>query len=152
MGGKSSTSTSTVQIPPEVLARYNAVNARAEEAAKNPFQSYEGQFVAGLTPEQQAGIRQTSNVSQTAQPYFEAATGLTMTGARDVGALTPGQIGYYQNPYTEAVAGTTLQALQRQQGQQLAEQQARAIKSGGGFGDRRAARGADQPCRCRPGG
>lgn len=138
MGGKSSTSSSTVQIPPEVLARYNAVNARAEEAAKNPFQPYGGEFVAGLTPEQQAGIQQASNVSQAAQPYFNTATGLTMAGAQDVGALTPGQIGYYQNPYTEAVAAPTLQALQRQQGQQLAEQQARAIKSGAGFGDRAA--------------
>ena len=38
MGGKKATSTSKVSIPPEVLARYNAVNARAETAANTPFQ------------------------------------------------------------------------------------------------------------------
>jgi molybdenum-dependent DNA-binding transcriptional regulator ModE len=37
-GGKGGTTTQTVQIPPEVMARYNAVNARAEDVAKQPFQ------------------------------------------------------------------------------------------------------------------
>jgi hypothetical protein len=38
MGGKTSKSTQTVSIPPEVLARYNAVNSRAKQAAATPFQ------------------------------------------------------------------------------------------------------------------
>lgn len=135
-GGKSSTSTQTVSIPPEVLARYNAVNARAEEVAKQPFQQYGGEFVAPLTPTQTAGIQATSAASQLAQPYFGAATGLTMSGARDVGPLTQGQIGYYENPYTQAVAAPTLQALQQQQGQERVQQQAQAIRSGAFGGDR----------------
>lgn len=73
-GGKSSTTTSQVSIPPEVLARYNAVNARAENVAATPFQPYQGQFVAGLTPTQQQGIAATSQASQQAQPYYGAAT------------------------------------------------------------------------------
>ena len=51
MGGKTTTSTSQVQIPPEVLARYNAVNARAEDVAQKPFQIYStdpAAFVAQL--------------------------------------------------------------------------------------------------------
>ena len=138
MGGKSSTSSSTVQIPPEVLARYNAVNARAEQAAANPFQNYNGQFVAGLTQEQQQGVSQTAAASQAAQPYYNAAAGMTLGASQDVGPLTQEQIGYYQNPFTQAVVDPTLQALQRQQGMQRNEQQARAIKSGAGFGDRAA--------------
>lgn len=136
MSGKSSTSTSSVAIPPEVLARYNAVNARAETAAANPFQNYTGQFVAGLTNEQQAGVNQASTSAQTAQPYYQAAAGLTANAAKDVGALTPGQINQYQNPYTQAVVDPTVKALQQQQGQQLAQQQSEAIKSGAGFGER----------------
>ena len=85
MGGKSSQSTSTVQIPPEVLARYNAVNARAETAAAQPFQNYTGQFVAGLTPEQQAATAQTAAASQTAQPYYQTAAGLTLGAGQNVG-------------------------------------------------------------------
>ncbi len=136
MGGKTSTSTQSVSIPPEVMARYNAVNARAEQVAATPFQAYPGQFVAGLTPTQQAGIQATSAASQSAQPYYGMGAGLTLAGAQDVGPLTRGQIGYYESPYTEAVAYPTYQALRQQQGQELAQQQATAIRSGAAFGDR----------------
>ena len=135
-GGKSSTSSQTVSIPPEVLARYNAVNARAEKTAEQPFKQYGGEFVAPLTATQTAGIQNTSAASQLAQPYYGAATGLTMSGARDVGPLTQDQIGYYQNPFTQSVVNPTVQALQQQQGQQLAQQQAEAIKGGAFGGDR----------------
>lgn len=77
MGGKSSQSTQQIQIPPEVLARYNAVNARAETVADRPFQQYStdpSAFVAPLTATQQAGIAGTNQYSQTAQPYYQAAT------------------------------------------------------------------------------
>ena len=62
-GGKTSTSTSQVTIPPEVLARYNAVNAQAQQVAQTPFQQYSNNpnaFVAPLTPTQQAGIINTN--------------------------------------------------------------------------------------------
>ena len=136
MGGKTSQSTQSVSIPPEVLARYNSVNARAEEVAKTPFQPYTDQFVAGLSPTQTAGIQNTNVASTQAQPYYNAATGLTLSGAQDVGALNQNQIGYYQNPYTQAVAAPTYAALQQQQGQERAQQQAQAIKSGAAFGER----------------
>ena len=60
-GGKSSTSTSSVTIPPEVLARYNSVNATAEQVAQTPFQQYStdpNAFVAPINSTQQAGINQ----------------------------------------------------------------------------------------------
>jgi muramidase (phage lysozyme) len=133
-GGGSSTSSTT--IPPEVLARYNAVNARAEDVAKTPFQPYTGDFVADLTPTQTAGIYNTSAAATQAQPYYAAATGLTMSGAQDVGKLTPEQIQAYQNPYTQSVVDPTIKALQQQQGEQLSQQQGNAIKSGAAFGER----------------
>ena len=76
-GGKSQTTTQQVSIPPEVLARYNAVNARAESVAATPFQQYgttPEAFVAPLTQSQQQGIAQTQQYGQSAQPYFNAAT------------------------------------------------------------------------------
>ena len=76
-GGKSQTTTQQVSIPPEVLARYNAVNARAEEVAKQPFKQYgttAEAFVAPLTQAQQQGIAQTQQYAGAAQPYFGAAT------------------------------------------------------------------------------
>ena len=81
MGGKSSTSTQQVSIPPEVLARYNSVNATAEQAASQPFQAYNGEFVAPLSPTQQAGIANTNSAAGQAQPYYQTATN-TLMGAQ----------------------------------------------------------------------
>ena len=36
MGGKTQQSSSQVTIPPEVLARYNSVNAQAQQTAPRP--------------------------------------------------------------------------------------------------------------------
>ena len=135
-GGKGGTTTSSVTIPPEVLARYNSVNARAETAASGSFQPYTGQFVAGMTPTQQAGVANTNAASRLAQPFYQAGTGLTMQGAQSVGPLTQGQIGYYQDPFTQSVVDPTRAALQQDQGQQRAMQQTQQIKSGAFGGDR----------------
>jgi hypothetical protein len=139
MGGKSATTTQQVQIPPEVMARYRAVNTRAEQAASQPFQAYSqdpSAFVAPLTQTQQAGIQNINQAAGMTQPYFNTAAGLTMSGAQGVGPLTQQQIQYYQNPFTQSVVGSTLAALQQQQGQQLSQQQAEAIKAGAFGGDR----------------
>lgn len=139
MGGKSATTTQQVQIPPEVMARYRAVNTRAEQTASQPFQAYSqdpSAFVAPLTQTQQAGIQNINRAAGMTQPYFETAAGLTLGGAQGVGPLTQQQIGYYQNPFTQSVVGSTLAGLQQQQGQQLAQQQAEAIKAGAFGGDR----------------
>lgn len=90
MGGKSGTTTQSVSIPPEVLARYNAVNARAEEVAATPFQPYTGQFVAPLTGQQQAGMANVNAAANMAQPYFNQATS-ALTGAYNQA------VPYYQN-------------------------------------------------------
>jgi hypothetical protein len=118
------------------MARYNAVNARAESVAEQPFQQYGGQFVAGLTPTQQAGIQATNVASQAAQPYYGLGAAYTMAGAQDVGPLTKGQIGYYQDPAMLATLAPTAAALRQQQGQQLSQQQTDAIKAGAFGGSR----------------
>ena len=93
MGGKSSTTTQGVSIPPEVLARYNAVNARAEDAASTPFKEYSkdpNAFVAPLTQTQLSGIQGTNAAANQAQPYYQAATG-QLIGAQQVGQYNTGQ-------------------------------------------------------------
>jgi len=106
-----------MEIPPEVLARYNAVNARAETVAQRPYQAYSqdpNAFVAPLTATQQAGIQNTNYMAGAAQPYYGVGAALTGMGAQSVqpGALNVGQ---YYNPFTQAVAAPTLAALQQQQ-------------------------------------
>jgi hypothetical protein len=117
-GGKGGgTTVQSTQIPPEVLARYNAVNARAEQVAQQPFMPYGGEFVAPLTQQQQTGIQNVMNTQGMTEPYYNAATGMTLAGSTGV---MPGrlQTGRYMSPYTQAVAAPTYQALSQEQAMQ----------------------------------
>jgi len=138
-GGSTTTTNNVTQIPPEVLARYNAVNARAETVAQAPYQSYSqdpNAFVAPLSQTQQAGIQNTNAMAGAAQPYYGAATGLA---AQSTGSVSPSalNVGQYMNPYTQSVVNATQAALGQQQAQQLSQQQTEAIR-GGAFGGERA--------------
>ena len=135
-GGKSQTSTQSVSIPPEVLARYNSVNAQAQTAAATPFQPYGGEFVAPVNQQQQAGIAGTNAAANQAQPYYQAATYASMAGGQ---AVDPSKldVNAYMNPYTQNVVNATQAAMNQQFGQQNAAQQAQAIRSGA-FGGERA--------------
>jgi hypothetical protein len=156
-GGKGgSTTVNKTEIPPEVLARYNAVNARAETVAEQPYQAYSqdpNAFVAPLTQTQQAGITNTNAMAGAAQPYYGTATQQLMqaqAGAQPymdgakAATLAGGQavnptglnIGQYMNPYTQSVVNATQAAMNQQQGQQLSQQQTDAIKGGAFGGDR----------------
>ena len=137
-GGSTTTTNNVTQIPPEVLARYNAVNARAETVAQAPYQAYSqdpNAFVAPLTATQQAGIQNTNAMAGAAQPYYGAATGLA---AQSTGSVNPSglNVGQYMNPYTQSVVNATQAAMNQQQGQQLSQQQADAIRGGAFGGDR----------------
>jgi hypothetical protein len=138
-GGKGgSTTVNKTEIPPEVLARYNAVNARAEAVAQQPYQKYSNDpnaFVAPLTQTQQAGIQNTNAMAGAAQPYYQQATGLAQGSAYNV---NPNElnVNQYMNPFTQNVVNATQAALQQQQGQQLAQQKTDAIRGGAFGGDR----------------
>jgi hypothetical protein len=85
-GGKTSTSTSSVQIPPEVMARYNSVNEYASKVAQTPYQRYQGEFVAPMTSTQNAAIANVNQAAGQAQPYFTGATESLLQGQQ---AATP---------------------------------------------------------------
>jgi hypothetical protein len=61
-----------------VLARYNSVNATAQQVAGTPFQQYStnpNAFVAPVNAQQNAGIGTINNASSVAPSYYGAATG-----------------------------------------------------------------------------
>lgn len=124
MGGKTTKSTQQITIPPEVLARYNAINARADTVTNKPYQYYQGQFVAPLTATQQAGIANTNAAAGMAQPYFGAATNQLM-GAQQ--AATP----YYQNATNQLNQGVST-------GNQFANQSANTLTGAQGVGSQLA--------------
>ncbi len=117
MGGKHATSSSTVSIPPEVLARYNAVNARAETAASKPFQSYGTQasdYVAPVNAQETMGMN-----------TINASTGPASAG-----------IDRYMSPYIKNVADTTGAMLKQQYEQGQSGALGTAASSGAFGGDR----------------
>jgi len=117
MGGKTSTSTSNVSIPPEVLARYNAINTRAETAASKPFQAFgdtAADYVAQMNAQQAAGTN-----------TINANTGPASAG-----------IDPYITSYTKNVADTTGAYLKQQQEQAQSGALGTAVQSGAFGGDR----------------
>ena len=141
MGGKTSTTSSQVQIPPEVLARYNSVNTTAQNVAQTPFQQYStnpNAFVAPITPTQQYGIQNTNAAAGEAQPYYGAATGFALAGSQAVNpsAVSPSAINQYENPYLQAVLGSTEANVNQQNQQAAAGQTGNAINQGYFGGDR----------------
>ena len=155
-GGKTTQSTQGVTIPPEVLARYNSVNATAQAAAQTPFQTYGGAFVAPVNSTQQAGISQATSAATEAQPYYGAATntitnaqagtapvnstaeGLAAASGNAVNpeALGADQINQYMNPYLGTVLGSTAALINQENQQAAGGESGNAIKSGAFGGDR----------------
>lgn len=125
MGGKSSTSTQQVTVPPAVLAQYASVNARADQTANTPFQQYStdpNAFVAPVNAQENSGIaginaaanqaqpfytqaaQTLGNAQAAAQPYYGAA-GSDISGAQSVGTGLAGASLGSLNSATAAGAG-----------------------------------------------
>jgi hypothetical protein len=163
MGGKTSTSTQQVAIPPAVLAQYQSVNQQAANTAATPFQTYNstgtavapdystgntGTFVAPVNSEQTTGIANTNTAANEAQPYYDAATGVlgatqnATTGvnnaaeaqtAANSNGLSGAQINQYLSPYLGDVLSST-EALTAQQNEQAQSGALGTAISSGAFG------------------
>lgn len=151
MGGKTSTSSQQVSVPPQVLAQYQAVNDRAQQTASTPFQQYGGEFVAPVNDQQNQGIAGTNAAATEAQPYYDAATGVLGQAQSDTtgvnqaaigqtasssSPLTGQQIGQYLSPYLKTVLGSESALLNQNNQQQQAGQLGNAITSGAFGSDR----------------
>jgi len=135
-GGKGGTSTtqnfssgsSSTTIPPEVLARYNAVNEQAQAAAAQPFQQYGGEFVAPVNQTQQGGINTITGAASSWQPNFNAASSALYqgfgaaypalqqgqaygTGLGNQSIALTGQTGAQAQPYNAAAGNLYAQGL-----------------------------------------
>jgi hypothetical protein len=135
MGGKKATTTSSVSIPPEVLARYNAVNTQAQTAAATPYEAFgktASDYVAQLNARQNAGFNDINATAGSYQPYMTQATEATTAG---LGPAYEG-IDRYMSPYTKNVADTTGAFMRQQQEQAQSGALGNAISSGAFGGDR----------------
>jgi hypothetical protein len=130
MGGKTSTATSNVQVPPQVLAQYQSVTSQANQLMgttngqpNHPFQQYStdpNAFVAPINSAQQTGIGQATAYANAAQPYYGQATYDTQQGGgpANLGTLDTNK---YMSPflgdvYGAQVAGENFLNKQQQSG------------------------------------
>jgi hypothetical protein len=140
MGGKTGTTTSSVAIPPEVLARYNDVNKQAQTTAGTPFQQYStdpSAFVAPLNTEQQAATAQTNQYANAAQPAYGAAMQGTSQAYQGYNAPNyQSGVAGYMNPFVNQAMGSTAAYLQNQNQQQQQQLLGQGISAGAFGGDR----------------
>jgi muramidase (phage lysozyme) len=133
MGGKTGTTTSTTTIPPEVLARYNSVNASAEKTAATPFKEYSSDpnsFVAPLNQQQETGIGNINQYANAAQPSIAyAQQGYTPQGFQQ-------GVQGYMNPFLQNAMGSTAAQLNNVNQQQQQQMIGSAIGQGAFGGDR----------------
>ena len=135
-GKKKTTNTTTTSATPEALANYSYINNLARTAASKPFQKYGTQasdFVAGINPQQTAGISGINASVDAYKPYFQNATAATQAG---MGPAYEG-IDRYMSPYIKNVADTT-GALMKQQYEQAQSGALGTAASSGAFGGDRA--------------
>ena len=140
MGGKTGTTTSSVAIPPEVMARYNDVNKQAQATAGTPFQQYStdpNAFVAPLNQQQNAGIGGINQYANAAQPVYGAAMQGTANAYQGFNAPNYQQgVQEYMNPFLQNAMGSTAAQMQNINQQEQQKMLGNEISSGAFGGDR----------------
>jgi len=139
-GGKTKkqTSTSTIGPPAYIQEAYQSLIPQAQATASQPFQAYTGETVAGLTPEQEAGIAGVTAAQGVAQPSFGQANDLWGQSAQ---SITPDQysaeaLQQYLNPFQQQVTDATLANTAENDRRQQQDLTGKAIMSGAWGGDR----------------
>lgn len=133
-GGSSQNTTTQVQQIPAFEQQFAQENQDiARSIGSQPYPTYQGQLIAGFSPQQQQGMQQAQQASTAYQPYLNAASGLTMAATQPWNADTAQQ---YMSPYVQSALQPQVQALQLQQAQQQHSIDANATQAGA-FGDAR---------------
>lgn len=132
-GGQTNTNTQVQQIPEFEQDFAKANQNIAASIASQPYPTYQGQLIAGFSPQQQQGMQQVQDASTAYQPFLNAATGYTQQATQPWNAQTAQQ---YMSPYAQAALQPQVQALQLQQAQQQQRTNNQATQAGA-FGDAR---------------
>ena len=103
-----STSTQQTSADPRAQALYTDVLSRAEAAAQQPYQAYQGQLVAGFTPDQLAAMQGVRDVQGAYAPYFQTAAQYGQAAGQ---AISPSQIQQAMSPYIQGVIQPTLDVM-----------------------------------------
>lgn len=135
-GFQSSTSTTTPH--PEAMAAYQNVLGQASNVAQIPYSPYQGQQVAGFTPDQLAAFQGTRESQGIADPYIQNATGLVnqSLGFADPSRFNASELSRYYNPYQQNVIDATMANMKEMNASQQNQLTGDAIMKGYMGGDR----------------
>ena len=147
MGGSSTTNTnsesqSTNEIPQWVQNAGQQNYGIAQDVASQPLQQYQGQLVAGVSPQMQQAWNLAGNSGSVGQGAQSAGQAALMSGAgytpQQVSAPTSSQLAGYMNPFTQSVINATLPIMQQNLGLSQ-DQQQNAASSANAYGGSRQA-------------
>lgn len=142
--GGSGTNTVVQQSSPpaSVLAAYQNVLGQAQNVASQPLQQYQGNIVAGLSPDQISAMNTINSSQGITAPYinqaarsFNAATTPLWSGVQQ---FSPSAVSQYESPYTQQVVGATEAQFANTNAQQRAALTGNAVSQGAYGGDRAA--------------
>ena len=131
---------------PEYAKPYAEKMLGKTEALTNaPYQTFQGERIAGFTPMQQQSFQQTANL----QPSKQIGTATQMSGLAGLGALGAGQqyaqqatnpysMQAYMSPYIESALAPQMRDAARQSAMLGQQNQAQAVQQGA-FGGSRSA-------------
>lgn len=142
-GGSGSNTTVSNNAPPQqYLDAYSNVVNQAQNTAAQPYQPYQGQMVAGLSPDQQSGIVGTQNAQGAAAPFINAASQELGQATQPLWSNLPqfsgDAVSQYESPYTQQVVNATQAQFDNQNEQQQQSVIGNAVSHGAWGGDRSA--------------
>lgn len=144
--GKGSSGTNTVtnnsSPPPEVMAQYENLINQGNATAANPLQQYNGQMIAGFTPDQTSAMQTIDNSQGISSPYLGQAQNMINSSQaplwNSAQQWSPSAIQQYMNPYQQDVTNATMAQINNTDQQQQQSVIGNAISSGAWGGDRSA--------------
>jgi len=142
LDGGGDSGTSTTSVDPATASRYADLYNRGLQLYNTPFTPYTGQRIAGFTPDQLEAQGQVKNMLDQSL-RFDPRNQLNKLAGQgpqsvNVKSLLDGDIGAYQNPFTEQVIDNTLEDLNDARQMQIQRDQDAAIGRGA-FGGSRSA-------------
>jgi hypothetical protein len=127
------TTKSSTKADPRAEAVYMDLLNRLKGTIDLDYDPYEGERVAGFTPQQQALLAQMTQPGGAGAPSFQGALEAAQRGA---GPVTQADIDKFMNPWTDSVISSTMAGMDRGFARDVSDFKGNAITAGAFGGDR----------------
>lgn len=115
MGGKSSTSTTKTELPPQIMEAYQGLINQATPISQTPYQAYTGGVNgSGFEQNQLTGFNTIANLAGSSNGAFNSASNALASTATP----TSETVGQYMSPYISNVVNATMANMNEQNAEQ----------------------------------